>query len=229
MAFLFLITVPLLQAVGQVCEKNEESGINECAPHNMLYVIFWNLSNFFDHHEGTVIGVATIFLALITAFLWDATRDLVHGAERTAEKQLRAYLHVDKCVVAVTPDQSIRQYVSIRNFGQTPAYKCYYRIQFWVWNNLATVPDFESFDKMPATAVLAPEGFIEADLSFDIIKGQEAVNVLKGAADLYVWGVIFYTDAFGVDRQTNFRMKYHFRKNSEAGFFRPTNEGNEAT
>jgi hypothetical protein len=56
---------------------------------------------------------------------------------------------------------------------------------------------------------------------------QEAINVLNGTADLYVWGTIFYSDVFWVDRETNFRMKYYFGKNQEAGLFRAIIEGNE--
>ena len=89
--------------------------------------------------------------------------------------------------------------------------------------------DFKSFERRPATAAIAPSAIVEIDLSFDIIQGQEAINVLDGTADLYVWGTIFYSDVFGVDRETNFRMKYYFRKNQEAGLFRATIEGNEVT
>ncbi len=172
LAFSVLMIIPLLQTEGQICENNEHSSTYECTPYNMLCIFFWNLSNFFDHHEGTVIGIATFFLALITAFLWDATRDLVHGAEKTAERQLRAYVHLDKCEVVVTPDGTIRQFISLRNFLQTPAHKYSHNIWFKVWNDKNKPPDFKPFERLSATATIAPSAIVELDLSFDIIKVQ---------------------------------------------------------
>ena len=64
LAFSVLMIVPLLQSEGQICEKNEHGGIDECAPHNMLSIMFWAISKFFDHHEGTVVGVATFLSTL---------------------------------------------------------------------------------------------------------------------------------------------------------------------
>jgi uncharacterized membrane protein len=94
LAFIALMVIPLLQSEGHICQKTEHSGAYECTPYNMLSVLFWSISQFFDHHEGTVIGIATFLLAWITAMLWFTTRDLVIGAETTAERQLRAYVYL---------------------------------------------------------------------------------------------------------------------------------------
>ena len=162
--------IPLLQTEGQICEANEHGGGYECAPHNMIYVFVLNLSHFFDHHEGTVIGIATFILALITAFLWDATRDLVVGAETAAERQQRAYVGVESIMldcpsvnipdykpVPVSAGTVITDFVvlNIQNFGATPANKVY------TWVNWFTAPYPESlplnFDYPDWTTPLAPD------------------------------------------------------------------------
>ena len=42
-----------------------------------------------------LLSIGTLVLAFATVMLWLSTRDLVIDAEKTAERQLRAYLYVD--------------------------------------------------------------------------------------------------------------------------------------
>jgi hypothetical protein len=49
----------------------------------------------FEASHNELIAAFTILLAIVTLFLWWATRGLVRGAEETARRQLRAYVFVE--------------------------------------------------------------------------------------------------------------------------------------
>ena len=68
----------------------------------------------------TLIVAFTAALFFATWLLWSATKSLVVGAERTAERQLRAYVYFKETKV----DFAARKVAyRIDNFGQTPAHK----------------------------------------------------------------------------------------------------------
>lgn len=72
---------------------------------------------------GTVaLAFLTLVLAAGTLFLWLATRRLVRGSEKTAERQLRAYIFSDhaKIIGFNTPHPLV--IAAFKNSGQTPAY-----------------------------------------------------------------------------------------------------------
>ncbi|SHN83120.1 hypothetical protein [Bradyrhizobium erythrophlei] len=88
---------------------------------------------------GEPLTVVTLLLFGATVGLYIATRDLVHDAENTAERQLRAYVGLKRdnntVIKGVCPDCDLSRPVPaegvetrnnfqilIKNFGQTPAY-----------------------------------------------------------------------------------------------------------
>jgi hypothetical protein len=77
-----------------------------------------------DHVHGEILGVKygewLLFLAT-TALFW-ATWRLVTGAEKTAQRQLRAYVFVESgSITHIDDDEGVPEvYVTIKNFGQTP-------------------------------------------------------------------------------------------------------------
>src|SRR5258706_12925802 len=74
---------------------------------------------------GTIgLFLVTAALALYTARLWKATGQLVRGAEDTAERELRAYVCVEKSSGAeAREDPSWPSFkLVLKNCGKTPAY-----------------------------------------------------------------------------------------------------------
>jgi predicted PurR-regulated permease PerM len=75
---------------------------NKWAEHKKQIKEYWNsLIGFLESHDKLVSGIGSIFLVAFTAllagstlFLYLATRNLVEGAENTAQRQLRAYVGV---------------------------------------------------------------------------------------------------------------------------------------
>jgi hypothetical protein len=50
------------------------------------------IGGFIHNRHNELLAIFTIILAVATIFLGSATRDLVRGADATAERQLRAYI-----------------------------------------------------------------------------------------------------------------------------------------
>ena len=118
---------------------NQSSHQNHCSAFGGLipWIVGVSLSPlvvFLETYEHPLVAEFTIVLAVFTARLWfstdqlfKATKQLVSGADKTAERQLRAYIHLDsekiieKLRVAVGEEPTYL--LRFKNFGQTPAYK----------------------------------------------------------------------------------------------------------
>jgi hypothetical protein len=59
-------------------------------------------------------------IGIVTWMLWYATRRLVTGADRTAERQLRAYVYIEKTTFKRTTFGGWEIIFQIKNFGQKP-------------------------------------------------------------------------------------------------------------
>jgi hypothetical protein len=72
----------------------------------------------------TLLALFTFCLFVATLYLWSATKQLVVGAERTAERQLRAYVYVRKTNFKAADDGTLKISYRIENFGHTPRAQC---------------------------------------------------------------------------------------------------------
>jgi hypothetical protein len=84
----------------------------------------WPFSHPNSEHEILDIRPGEWLLAIATWMLWYATARLVKGADRTAERQLRAYVFVEKTNFQSTGPQGWDIRYRIKNFGHTPAHDC---------------------------------------------------------------------------------------------------------
>ena len=186
----------------------------------------------FDEWDSErTIAVFTVLLFVATFLLWKATRDLVRSAEKTAERQMRAYLGIEKIEVSpsaymnpivikdrtipgITADNTLK--ISVKNFGQTPA---------------KSVIVFAHFAHCPIGHRLGENIFIgtekwdhqiaEANTRTSISRyflnpGQmHTTNVsiwdntlwshaYQNIITLYVHGRIYFVDAFNVNRRITF-------------------------
>jgi hypothetical protein len=136
--------------------------------------------------------------------LWMATVGLVKGADRTAERQLRAYISVEpahfdfkrgtnKAILCVAR-------FKIKNSGQTPAYNVRidtdFRVAPWpLTGDLATLQK----NAIQFNRSIGPNDFVPGGAE----KGQNIANA--GPTDrLYLLGRISYRDAFEKERETWF-------------------------
>jgi hypothetical protein len=106
-----------------------------------------------DWKPETVTAAATITIAALTfilasgtLFLWLATKRMVKGGERTAERELRAYVFIKDGAVRTDQGQ-FSVAVVLKNFGQTPA------TDFSTWSDCGVYPStisrFQRFQRPP--------------------------------------------------------------------------------
>jgi hypothetical protein len=142
----------------------------------------------------------------------DAARDAVILAQENAERQLRAYVFLDKDQIVETLRIAVGEVPSgmfrFTNFGLTPA------------NNLAVhitsgtgpwplPPDIKlPFpENLPKGIQVAPPGAVTLwplEPQGNPVPAEDFEQIRIGKSRFYIWGRATYTDAFGKDRYTNF-------------------------
>lgn len=154
--------------------------------------------------------VLTGVLAVATVSLWWATRCLVLGAEKTAERQLRAYVFMEPGRVSMDPlgpPWTVIFSFSLRNAGQTPAYDLQYNAVLMIAPH--PLPANFPFPTMQATN--GAKIVIHPGIRFDghVLSqplSQTDISRISGNKPerLYVFGLIEYKDTFGNARETRF-------------------------
>lgn len=165
------------------------------------------------------VALFTLVLAGATFLLWRSTKALAEEARNTARRQLRAY--VFPVQFEKPGGKSLEVKVVVRNFGSTPAYglAAAARAEFTVSEDYLT----------PVVNAGHPLGIL-APSSVTVVKCVEQIaipNVRSADVDtanteLYVHGLISYTDTFGKQRWCRFRQVYR------DGQFVASRSGNDA-
>lgn len=176
----------------------------------------------------TLVAGFTALLFIATMALWWATQRLVRGADRTAERQLRAYLGLDK--MGFRNDSYFAQYeVGIRNFGTTPANNVRIRLDSDLRDAADDRPftigsDFQSYGPLSPTQVTV--ALVDEDREFDT---EEWASIYNGSRILYLFGEVLYDDCFNRTRSLKFRLMTEARFGSaKRGQLKFCPYGNEA-
>ena len=133
--------------------------------------------------------------------LWAATTHLVKGADRTAERQLRAYIYVEQTNFRLAP-QGWEITYRIKNFGHTPAHNVRLisiaKVVDWVNGKPADIP---LPNQVQTVGSMAPSGdYFEFD---EKIEGSATqVDIANGIKAIYLVGTIVYDTAFETARRT---------------------------
>jgi hypothetical protein len=165
----------------------------------------WPFGYPFVATEFQLFGVrlGELLLVVVTWMLWYATRRLVKGADRTAERQLRAYIYIEKVRFKLTGDLCNIKY-RIKNFGQTPAYNVRVLSAAAVvdWNN--GVPQIPIPNEVETLGSMAPrEDFFWLEQKADIAADRASIE--GGTRAIFLVGTIVYEVAFEIRaRETNF-------------------------
>lgn len=136
---------------------------------------------------------------------------------RTAQRQLRAYVLPDKGSLfdgtMSNPPQPVYANVpgavlTIRNTGQTPAYK----VVSWARIDVAPINEPRLYKPQLSqvfSTTLGTGGTMPKQLWFDRpLTQEELTRVLEGTYAIYLHGRIEYRDVFKKKRFTNFRLHY---------------------
>ena len=154
------------------------------------------LGDFVHDRKDETLVAFTIILAFSTIFLWVATRDLVSSAEKTARRQLRAYISVvNGDIELVNGGNGIRAQVKIKNFGQTPAYGASAWAVVRVLEADATGFSMKKGEKPAVHSVMGPSAeTVVARLA--AVSTDDLAAIYDGTKRIFVWGRVEYIDAF---------------------------------
>jgi len=159
------------------------------------------------------VATFTALLFVATFLLWLATKRLVSNAEKTAERQLRAYLGrggKPEFRELIQPDQSkVYEFlVPVKNSGQTPAYKVVARGRAAFYS--IPLPTDADLTLKPAPhgsrAPLGPGQEIQVLCASDAINVPEVLLMQRPRLQqtLYLVGIVEYSDAFGHRHELRF-------------------------
>jgi len=206
-----------------------------CDPlHLMLFRAFRYIVDALDRHEGTVVGVATAFVALFTFALFRATRKLWEAGEKqiavaqqsanaaTLAAQAAIGMEIPRVLVAEVdfwPEQDfIRQklqnseiIVRLKNFGRNQAYVGDNCIFVTVANDLPKIPIYESIYHADPSTIIEPNKFFSLKKTGRIAE-PDIEEVVKWAADgakLWVYGFLKYRDFLDTEHSTGFCYRLH--------------------
>jgi hypothetical protein len=172
-----------------------------------------------------------IGIGVVQAFIFFLQWRMMWRAKDTTERQLRAYVFVDKAEIhSLESVPGIR--VIIKNFGQTPA-SGYSRSFSAEWvdtsNQLPPLSLYSSPDLQTESAV-APGGSITLAAGLSRAFTADEWTELRGGTKLmYISGEIRYTDAFGEERSTPFRYIFGGIYGYTKGPLAIAETGNDAT
>lgn len=180
--------------------------------------------------EFSILGIkpGEALLVLATFFLWWATRDLVKGADRNAQRQLRAYVFPKATVGTVAVGQPFTATVRANNSGQTPAYDM--TMIAGLRFRLATSTDpltLAGYNGPLSRCSIGQNEWSENTVSSGGPLQQNVLNnIMSGAVHVYLLCEIRYRDAFDFQRQTNSRFRLEVAGNQVSWNVEP--EGNTA-
>jgi hypothetical protein len=189
----------------QTNQETNPTEIERSTFHTTIKRGFIRQGDFIHDFREEIVAVGTLFiaaftviLAFATGFLYFATRDLVTGADKNAEKQLRAYVGIWGGSVQWTTfpngDSGFYINVDLRNSGQTPAY------DFITWIRASISP----VDVSPVTEVdwsytsrsIVGPGTDSRMAIWVPATTDELVKVRDRTSRIFIWGKVEYRDAF---------------------------------
>jgi hypothetical protein len=182
---------------------------------------------FVHKNAEAIIALFTIILGIATWLLWCATKKLVEGADKTAERQLRAYVTITNAEASFDGAGDLTATIRITNCGQTPAYNVSVSrdIRMLDWQN----PQFP-----PIASARTSRFTLAKDQPMEIavvLSGVSGVSDMRGdrfdaEKSIYIFGDITYHDIFKERlRHTPFRLICIGRESGT--IISPTEEGND--
>jgi hypothetical protein len=194
---------------------------------------------FFSKHHNFWVAIGTIVIAAFTVILgvatWllsGATRDLVEGADKNAERQLRAYVLAFQARLTNFESDAPTVEVVIKNSGQTPAYRVtgLTLISFRPYPLGKPLTLSQDATKKNC-GVLGPQATfsIITRLDHPPLPPEQKARVRDKKAAVYAHGRIEYTDAFDEPRWATYQYIYGGEEDPHPdGDMALCDEGNDA-
>lgn len=158
-----------------------------------------------------IVAVFTVVLGFATWMLWRSTHELVRGAEKNAERQLRAYLSVTPTTLkGVGVGQIPSADFVVKNCGLTPAYHYRYGAALVMLphplpDNQGNLLKLVDEGVAPNLTLHSSEDRTGEALASAPLTAEDVADIKTGdGRQLYVAGIVWYQDAFGIARHTKF-------------------------
>jgi hypothetical protein len=173
----------------------------------------WAIETLKDLH-GLITAVATVLLFLATLALYCATANLVHDADKNAQKQLRAYVNAERPKVEGLDPVDLKDVTeltigfSLVNTGQTPAKELRAELAIALREYPLPKGDFT------AEAVVLDAVMLGKDIPVGGVKSKgftrSEIGVMREARSqrLYVLGRACYRDVFDKSHTLGFCFMY---------------------
>lgn len=201
------------QATPGLLPVGSKSGCGECQPKaehgEDEGTEFWPpLYGYRLKITDTLVAAFTALLFFATLALWLSTRNLVRGADKTAERQLRAYLVPSGTEIEQIPG-GFRMTVALRNTGQTPAFKVRVMSESFggsypLEGEHAHAPPRDDY----STIIGSGDEFHCLRRIFSDSPDETLSNVRAGEMGLWIQGWATYDDCFGKPHHTKFRSVF---------------------
>jgi hypothetical protein len=182
------------------------------------------IAGFANDYGVAITALATVMLTIVTRGLFVMARQQIV----TSRAQLRAYVAVQSGQIHAVAGEAPRAQVTVKNYGQTPAYK---------FKIVGGIGLGQSFDKLPpptgdprgTAGVLAPAGVFQWFMVAPVVLSAEVHDhLVAGNLTLFVYGEVYYEDAFGVPRTLKYRMMFGGTVGTQSNQLASCAEGNEA-
>ncbi|MBP7334379.1 hypothetical protein [Niveispirillum sp.] len=216
------------------CKPNEDNRWSDlCAQWKAADAAYesarWTLAGVWIGGAGLVGVLATV---IFTGLAFRAAKEANKIASNTAEKQLRAYVHVMDSEVKYPPSGGFVVNFKVMNLGQTPARNIRMLLSSSAGKLGYPIP---TGNRQPSPKPgLAPQQFYYAPY-FATGPVADIAMMLARQEDwrAYIYGIIEYCDVFGNERYTKFRCAVdHIDHADDANakvVIRWCPEGNDAT
>jgi hypothetical protein len=216
-------SISFRQCIQQTYNQNQTNTVKNEFEKNRA-ALFHCGADFVHKYRDEVTAAATVILALSTLFLWLATGDLVKGSERTARRQLRAYVGIESGHMNLEiSNGGIEAQVTLRikNFGQTPAYEVRGH------GGVAIAAKFSASLQEKEGPIAGQNAVFPQSSQRALFGGHLEIPPGSDPIGIFAFGHFSYKDAFGHRQRTNFR--YTARALAGETELVPCEEGNEAT
>jgi len=205
-------------------------------------ILLIRLDGFIGSHEKSIIAAFTVVLACSTIGLWLSTNALWKAGERqlvhfagTAERELRAYVYVEKTNIKFQGGWNIEY--RLKNFGKTPAHNVRLisiaKVVDWNGGN----PEIPVPNHVETVGSMAPQGDF-FDFTEELEGRADFDEIKNGSKAIFLVGSIIYDIVFEPSRRTT-DFRYYVggdmncddfgKMNTTGGEMFAASEGNDAT
>lgn len=152
-----------------------------------------------------------------------------------SERQLRAYVVLEKAVITFPQPGVPLVHIVMRNSGQTPAFG----LQWWITAMPRPYDESVVFEDNPNWSEVTATVLAAGAESIHTFQGPHAITrpgfehkIGTPECTLFVWGAARYKDVMGIERVTTYRVMYggsESREGSPNGALRACRGGNSVT